>query len=72
MKIFKLKLSAPDCEKGYRYPVFSIKAAQEFVAKLENASSLDVAMDLLAESAEQLGFQRVDLFMDARNPIAGR
>ena len=59
MKIFKLKFSAPDCEKGYRYRVFSIKAARQFVAKLENASSLDVAMDLLAESAEQLGFQRV-------------
>lgn len=59
MKTFMLKPSGLDCEKGSRDPVFPVKTAREFFARLEDASNLDIAMDLLAESAEQLGFLRV-------------
>jgi LuxR family transcriptional regulator, quorum-sensing system regulator SdiA len=41
------------------HPLFLVKPVGDFVASLEKASSLNRAMDLLAEAVEQLGFLRV-------------
>jgi autoinducer binding domain-containing protein len=40
-------------------PLFFVKLVRDFVASHEEASSLNRAMDLLAEAVEQLGFLRV-------------
>ena len=52
--------------------ILFVKLVRDFVASLEKASSLNLAMDLLAEAVEQLGYLRSHLFLDAGNPAGGR
>jgi LuxR family transcriptional regulator len=51
--------SAPGRDARGRDPLFFLNSVRDFVASLEEASNLNLAMDLLAEAVEQLGFQRV-------------